>query len=240
MQWIHSSKTHIGLVRKANQDDLGTLAEQGIFIVADGMGGHAGGGIASQTAISSLLEYYKQAGNNSYSTASMAQAIHHAHQSVLTKSFQDPELYEMGTTLLVMHLQGQTALLGHVGDSRIYLYRNQKLVQLTRDHSLRQEQLDAKIITEEQAKNFPYKNIITRTIGISPTTRPDIQEIVLAKNDIFLLCTDGLHGELSDSKISSIMAQHPNDMNKLTNVLVESALESGGKDNVTVLCLLIS
>lgn len=228
--------TDIGRTRSSNQDFLGNKKEENLFLVADGMGGHVGGERASHLAVDTILDKYRpgeeKKKNFQQIKKSLEQAIQSANAAIFEESLQDHERQQMGTTIVALVLHGGQAVLAHVGDSRIYRLRNSKLEQLTVDHSLVQEQIKAGIIREEDSKNHRMKNVITRALGIEKEVEVDMKSVRVQEGDLFLLCSDGLHGMISDEDILQILLSEP-DLERCGRSLIESANENGGKDNVT-------
>ena len=228
-----------GRVRKENQDFCGVSQDESLFIVADGMGGADGGEIASQTAVNSFLDFFHNS-NLDLNDEVIKTSFYEAHQKLSEKAEKYPTLFGMGTTIVITQLINSQAILSHVGDSRIYLYRNNKLELLTKDHSLRQEHLDEKRISDEEFEAHPLKNIITRFIGPAKFFEPDIKKINLKESDIILLCSDGLSNEVTDQKIEDIITQNTSDIEKISKKLIQTANNNGGCDNSTLIIIQIN
>jgi PPM family protein phosphatase len=225
------SATDIGKVRANNQDQL--LVAEPLFAVADGMGGHAAGEVASLTAVEAL----RQAFNRDRSRAGLVAAAEQANRAVWDRARDDSSLRGMGTTLVAMALvavDGEDRLvIINVGDSRLYLLRQGEFEQLTSDHSLVQELVDVGEITEDEAAIHPQRNVLTRALGVDPNVVIDELEILPVKGDRYLLCSDGLPREVADSQMASILRRltNPSDVAK---ELVAEARAHGGNDNITV------
>ena len=225
----------VGRVRTANEDyfeahkgDFGEL-----IIVCDGMGGHKGGALASRLAVDVIKKHFSSLKKGYDPKAELIRAFTEADRQLREKSKDDPELKEMGSTAVTLLITGGVAYTAHVGDSRIYMIRNGQIHQLTKDHSLVQQLMDAGILNSEQAKNHPNKNVITKTLGADKPYQPDVSEsIVLFKGDKYVLCSDGLTGYLEENEIRDIAAALP--PQEACIKLVNSANERGGKDNITV------
>lgn len=229
----------IGLVRQNNEDVWAELPEpQYFYMLADGMGGHQAGEVAAREAIDNLCKLIKEnLKGNQITLAEAFQIIHEAISSVnatiyhMAKSKSD--LRGMGTTLCCLHIHPDGVIFAHVGDSRIYRYRNHELIQLTQDHSLLRELMDLGQINEHQATDFLYKNIITKAIGTEPYVEPSIHIADLFKDDIYLICSDGLSDLLSIQEIASIIKENQGSF-EAVNELVACAKDKGGLDNITV------
>jgi protein phosphatase len=225
------SATDVGLVRTANQDRA--LESDGLFAVADGMGGHVGGETAAQTAIDAFRATF--AGHQS--ADAMADAVRRANLAVWEASRAQTELRGMGTTLTAVALvtaDGTDDLtVVNVGDSRAYLYQDGELSQLTADHSLVEEMVRSGELTAEEASVHPQRHILTRALGIEPDVEVDVWHVPPHVGDRVLLCSDGLINEVGDDQIATILGQHP-DPNEAAQALVQQARDAGGNDNITV------
>jgi PPM family protein phosphatase len=221
------AKTDKGLKRESNQDSFLVNKDLGLFIVADGMGGHSGGEVASSLAVKAAEEVVMRLSGRSPREV-LDQAYVEASRRIYDKAAQTRELYGMGTTMVMGLLRGSTFYIANVGDSRSYLFRNPHLWQVTEDHSLMNEQLRAGLITDEQTKTFLGKNVITRSVGYERDVVCDLQV-----GDTFMFCSDGLSGMVSDGKISDIFKDFPS--HQWADRLIEGALAGGGEDNVTTL-----
>ena len=231
-------QTHIGLVRENNQDALeyGTLNDTAQYaVVCDGMGGANGGNIASKIAVevigSRIRDGYRDNPNPGSPEHMLTSAMATANIGVFDRAQKEPELSGMGTTVVAIITCGHTAYISHVGDSRLYLYRDGNLSQVTRDHSVVQELIESGQITEEEARSHPRKNYITRAIGVVDEEYGEYDELELAAGDRLLLCTDGLTNEVAHADIGHLLAL-PAD--EAAQSLIRSALDHGGKDNITV------
>jgi serine/threonine protein phosphatase PrpC len=225
------SATDVGKVRTNNQDQL--LVAEPLFAVADGMGGHAAGEVASLTAIEAL----RQAFNRDRTSTGLVAAAEEANRVVWDRALADPTLRGMGTTLVAMALvevDGEERLaVINIGDSRLYLLRQGELEQLTSDHSLVQELVDVGEISEAEAEVHPQRNVLTRALGVDPGVVVDDLEILPVKGDRYLLCSDGLPREVSDDQIASILRRLTNPRD-VARELVAQARAHGGNDNITV------
>ncbi len=212
------------------------IPDRGIFIVADGMGGHAAGEVASEMAVRGIsrdLGSLKEASLDE-SVARMTSAIRAANAAVFERTLIEHDKRGMGTTATVLVLQGNRYLIGHVGDSRGYLLRDGVLHQLTKDHSYVQEQVDAGYLTPEQARTHPYSNVITRCVGASGDVVPDVFSGTCRPGDVFLLASDGLTGMVEDDALAAILMT-PAAPERWVERMVAEANRRGGLDNITAI-----
>jgi protein phosphatase len=225
-----------GIKRESNEDMSGVSAEHGVYVVCDGMGGAAAGEIASSLAVKEMLRLLGNRDGSAPLEEAVEKAIQTANEAIYFHAEENPQLNGMGTTLVGMAIEGRRVLVFNVGDSRCYLLRNGKLKQISQDHSLVEEQVRMGHLTEEEAQRSPLRNVITRALGTQPSVEPDLFPVMAEPGDIFLLCSDGLTGEVPDAQIESLLAAEV----PLTEVcanLVEAANLAGGHDNIT--CLLV-
>lgn len=223
---IFGSRTDVGCVRERNEDSLAVSPP--LFAVADGMGGHAAGDVASELAVKVLMK-------NAPTTADvdmLGEAVIKANHAVINEALR-AELAGMGTTMTACVIEGTHLAIAHVGDSRAYLLHHGKLQQLTRDHSLVADMVEAGRLTEEEARVHPNRSIITRAIGSDPNMQPDLYEITASPGDRLLLCSDGLYSMVENSRIQSQLARI-RDPQRCASALVNDAISAGGLDNVTV------
>jgi len=242
--YVVSSRTDIGLLRQYNEDSLYVcgleldITALGLLMgVADGMGGHNGGDVASQLAVRTLNTYYEANGGAGETPAlleRLIRVVEEANRAIYNVSSENEGLCGMGTTLTSVCLRGDEALIAHVGDSRAYLFRDGVLTQLTEDHSLVAQAVREGILTPEQAARHPQRNIITRALGTKDTVEVDSLVIKVQKGDLLLCSSDGLHGFVEDPEISEILARSSDCLDDVTDDLIKGALEKGGPDNVTV------
>ena len=242
MKLEFASLSHIGQIRQRNEDAVGRFEpadekqrrEKGlIFVVADGMGGHRGGDIASKLAVETIIQAYYES-DETDPTPALDRAFSRANRAILERSMADVDLFGMGTTCTTMLVAGDTAYFAHVGDSRAYLLRDGKLQQLSEDHSLVSEMVKSGMLSNEDAQRHPKRNVITRSLGTNEDLTTDFPETPfrIQAGDTFLLCSDGLTSMVPDSAIENILAaNNPEDG---CSLLVDRANQEGGKDNVTV------
>jgi serine/threonine protein phosphatase PrpC len=232
--------THIGNVRNINEDKF-YIGEPYLFIIADGMGGHKAGEIASSNAVDfikdMLLDDLKNDGIDKLDMPDrIVEAVIGANKHVYNKSLTDKELLGMGTTIVCMVIYENKAYIANVGDSRLYIIRNNSIVQITHDHSYVAELLKAGNITEEEAIHHSKKNLITRAVGYQEHVEVDIQITEIFESDILLMCTDGITNMISDLEVMEIIKSN-DDINKNCNYIVEEANRRGGFDNSTLIII---
>lgn len=223
--------THPGLIRQHNEDNYLIDEEQGLWVVADGMGGHACGEVASQIVVDLIRDKIS-------SGSTLQEAVASAHHIVLIAADQRMGLPGMGSTVVAARIHDTHYEIAWVGDSRAYLWEQGKLKQLSRDHSYVQQMLDAGAISQSEAIVHPHRNIITQAIGADDLDQVDvgILKAPIYKGQLLLLCSDGLTDELQDATIASVLAGPDNEQDKV-NQLLHQALSEGGKDNVTILLI---
>jgi protein phosphatase len=226
--------TDRGRLRRANEDYFVMRPEAGAFIVCDGMGGAAAGETASHLAADTAAAALAKARPGS---AAIREAVRLANSAVYERAQQDRRLEGMGTTLVALSLAGKTAWVGHVGDSRCYRWRAGALQRLTQDHSLVEEQIRVGRMTREQARRSPMQNVITRAVGTRAEVVADVQELELQRDDLFLIASDGLTRELTDTAIAAILETAASDLQAACAALVAAANAAGGRDNIT--CVLV-
>jgi PPM family protein phosphatase len=237
--------TDPGPVRENNEDNFFVDEDAGLFVVADGMGGHAAGEVASRVAVDTIRELL-QGGIDPDETRLDRQmldpadvlrerlryAMNQASARIRREAQLNPAYAGMGTTVAVLLIEGNQAHVAHVGDSRIYLMREGVLSRLTRDHTVVQQEIDAGRLTPELARQVPHRNYLTQSVGYHGPVEPDTATRPLQSGDVFILCSDGLTDPLDDPRIADILRQtHPSD---LAETLVNQAVAGGGEDNITV------
>ena len=228
-----AARTSTGRVRSSNEDSYGYRADRGIFVVCDGMGGAAGGEVASRMTVQKILE--RMTSDSVDSPEALHEAIADANRAVLDCAERDPGLYGMGTTLVALMLHPPSAVIAHAGDSRCYLFRDGQLTRCTQDHSLVDEQLRLGTMTREEAERSPFRSVITRAVGTQKSVMEEAVEIDVKPGDVFLLCSDGLTREVTEETIAEVLGAEK-DLDTAAKRLVDAANENGGRDNVT--CLL--
>lgn len=246
-----TARTDPGPVREHNEDAFLVDVENGVFLVADGMGGHAAGEVASAIAIDTVAEVllYAEDPEETRLEASLEEpaavvlermryAMNQASMRIRQEAARNPQQSGMGTTLVALIIEGGTAYLAHVGDSRIYLFRDGKLELLTRDHTVVQQEIDAGRLTPELARIVPHKNMLTQSVGCHGPVEPDTSHQPVKAGDLFVLCSDGLTDPLDDRALEQIIGGKPSD--QLAEELTQQALENGTEDNVTVVVVAVS
>jgi PPM family protein phosphatase len=223
-----------GRSRRANEDFFVMVPEAGAFVVCDGMGGAAAGETASHLAAEAAAAALTTAKR---SAGAIREAVRLANSAVYERARRDRRLEGMGTTLVALSLSGNTAWVGHVGDSRCYRWRSGTLERLTQDHSLVEEQIRIGRMTREQARRSPMQNVITRAVGTRTEVVADVQEFQLQHDDVFLLASDGLTRELTDVAIAGILRADGSDLDAACANLIAAANAAGGRDNIT--CVLV-
>ncbi len=242
----HAGFTHVGMKRDHNEDAYVIDPEQGLYIVADGMGGHNSGEIASKMAIETVVNFFRATNADNEVTwpykydRSMDEAENRLTVSAklansrIWEMSQRNDLYRgMGTTLVLLHVCNDLTYLVNVGDSRAYLFRDGKLVQQTEDHSLLNDYLKSGRITPAEAETFPHKNVIIRALGIKKEVQVDIFRIPPRRSDVFLMCSDGLSDMVPTDVLEDILLTTP-DIRTASKLLVREANQRGGNDNITV------
>ncbi len=229
-----AASTHVGLRRRVNEDRYALAPDLGLYLVADGMGGHTAGQVASQLAAESSLRAVEtlQAGSVSLSEK-LRHAVDFANREIYSQARMQPELAGMGTTLVCLLAHEGRAALAHVGDSRAYLIRSGRIRQLTDDHSLVGELLRRREISEDAAREHPHRHVLTRALGVRKSVEPDLAEISPQPGDQFVMCSDGLTNHLLDEEIAAAVSSD-GDLQAACEALVDLANRRGGEDNTTV------
>jgi len=249
MKIRYAAKTDVGMKRTHNEDYFSLIEDEQLFIVADGMGGHASGEVASKMAAETISEFYQRTKDEeatwpfkmdrslSYIENRLVCSIKLANLRIFETSCRDIRYKGMGTTIVAVLVCGDKAYVGHVGDSRCYRVRAAGIEQLTRDHSLLEDYKEAKPdMTEEEERNFPHKNVITRALGMRETVQVDIRGHQIEDGDTYVLCSDGLSGMVTDPQIGEIVTK-ASTLERSVAELVDSANRAGGTDNITTLLL---
>ncbi len=244
-----SGMTDVGMARKHNEDCYEIDREHWLYVVADGMGGHSHGEVASRIAVDSIREFIRNDGPTDEAAprfteeisvrdhaSKLKNAVRSAHDSVLKAIHQDTALQGMGTTVVGFLVKDGIAALAHVGDSRAYRLRDDTFEVLTQDHTWVHEQVVAGYLTEDQARTHPLKNVVTRALGSEKEVMVDLQEINLQVGDIYLICSDGLTTMMEDRDIEE-MVRKGDPLDDTCKALIDEANQRGGLDNVTVILL---
>ena len=252
MRVTFAGTTDVGLKRTHNEDAFLLLPEEHLFCVADGMGGHASGEVAARIAVEEMAEFFRLTGRDedatwpypedparSYDENRLLTGVKLANLRIFERAASDQRLRGMGTTIVALSFprSGDGVLVGHVGDSRAYLLRGGALRQLTEDHSLLNDYKKSRALTPEEIQAFPHKNVIVRALGMRDAVEVDVQRVPVEPGDVFVLCSDGLSGMVTDERIAELVRGHPKDLRGAAQALVDGANEGGGQDNVT--CVLV-
>jgi len=243
-----SARTDVGMKRDHNEDSFLVNEDIGLYVVCDGMGGHAGGETASRLAVQTIEKELisaklriddpfsaKASLPESPLAGALREAVEGACAAVFRSSRANPELAGMGTTCISLLVQGEHAIVGHVGDSRAYLVRDGQVWQLSEDHSLVNEQVRAGLLTEEEAKHSRLKNIITRSVGFEEDVLVDVVGVETRSGDKFLLCSDGLSNLIDNDEIRDALVQ--TELDQVPEMLIQLANSRGGDDNITVIAV---
>ena len=235
-------RSDVGRSREINEDCAFADPDMGLAILADGMGGHLAGEVASDIAVKTLVAGVTvalHAGNAEGQEESiksiLSRCIGEANQTILARASEDMNLKGMGTTIVVALSQGDSVHIAHVGDSRAYVFREGTLRQITRDHSLVAEMVEAGDITEREARLHRLRSILTRTLGHEDIVQADVQSVSWESKDCLLLCSDGLTNMVEDRKIGKILGRYGRNLEGACEELVRAANSGGGKDNITVI-----
>lgn len=250
MKILSQAVSDVGRKRKGNEDSLFVNDEQRLYVVADGMGGHAAGEVASRIAVDAINEFVcATAGdeeitwpfgldeNISYDGNRLKTAVRFANRKVIEATRERAEYEGMATTVAAVLVDGDTANVAHVGDSRVYLYRDDALTLLTSDHSWVNEQLHNGTLSADQARHHPFRNVVTRALGGRTDLVVEMQAHKMRGGDLLLVCSDGLTTMLADDEIAAVVQEAQGDVVRTSEGLVAEANARGGEDNITVLVL---
>ena len=242
MELVVAARSDVGMIRAGNEDSFHSYSDDtgGIFIVADGMGGHAAGEVASEMAVEILRDQLSSLRDLHDRNAAdkVMNALRGANLAIYNRTVTETDKQGMGTTASVLIVSGRRYLIGQVGDSRIYLLRDGALRQLTKDHSYVQEQVDAGFLTPEQARYHPYSNVITRCVGASDDVDPDTFAGEAREGDMFLVASDGLTGMVDDRRLHQLLSARA-EPQRIVDSLIAEANGRGGLDNITAILVLV-
>jgi protein phosphatase len=231
----------VGHCRESNEDNYFFDTSLGLYAVADGMGGHAAGEVASRLAVEALEEIIRRNGGIGDSAQEAAEklqsAVGEANRRICDSITSNAEQRGMGTTVVALIVAGDRIIVGHVGDSRAYMLRDGRLERLTSDHSWVCEQVKAGLLTDDDAQRHPMRNIVTRALGSRTEVSADVSEQPVRPGDVYMLCSDGLNAMLYDEQIQQMLVEHGSDPEASARALVEAANAHGGEDNTTVIVL---
>ncbi len=238
MQLSVAAGTDVGRIRAGNEDSLYADAdpERGLFIVADGMGGHAAGEVASEMAVQIVARDLAPVRDLSGTDPllQMADALRNANRAIYERTIVEADKQGMGTTASCLLMGNGRWIIGHIGDSRVYLLREGVFRQVTKDHSYVQEQVDAGFLTPEQARYHPYSNVITRCVGANASVEADVLHGELKNGDLYLVASDGLTGMVEDPQLKKILETRTNP-GQMVNSMITEANRRGGLDNITAI-----
>src|SRR3990172_1767853 len=234
--------TDPGRVREQNEDNIAMAPEAGLVVVADGMGGHQAGEVASRLAVETIQRHVvntlagaEAASDGNIEVMVVRDAIQRANQAIYEHARENPDYAGMGSTVVVTLFYGDKLCVGHVGDSRLYRFRDTILEQVTEDHSVVQELVSRGLVTAEEARQSIGKNLVTRALGVDPDVEADISEYDVYDDDIYLLCSDGVNDVLADGDIEMMLTEHGRNLETTARHMVDIANERGGPDNISVI-----
>ena len=246
MEITAAGDTNVGVKRSRNEDNLLKMPEENLFAVADGMGGHSSGEVASQIAVEGIANFfkatrqdeditwpYKMDKNRPYDENRFIMSVKLANLRIFEASQREARYRGMGTTIAGINFVEGDALIAHVGDSRVYRVRNKQMTQITEDHSLLNDYIKAKKLTPDEIANFPHKNVIVRALGMKETVLVDLSRHTLQAGDIYISCSDGLSGMVTDEELLEVI-NSTTDLQEAVTTLINKANEAGGVDNITV------
>lgn len=237
-----SGLTDPGRMREQNEDNIAMAPEAGLVVVADGMGGHRAGEVASRLAVDAIQRHVVNTlaepgttSNGSIEVALVRDAIQRANQAIHEHARANPDYAGMGSTVVAALFYGDKLCVGHVGDSRLYRFRDTILEQVTEDHSVVQELVSRGLVTAEEARLTVGKNLVTRALGIDPDVEADVSEHDVYDDDVYLLCSDGVNDVLADGDIEMMLTEHGRNLEVTARHMVDIANERGGPDNISVI-----
>lgn len=232
--WTILARTDTGLVRENNEDNFALAPESGLAVLADGMGGHAAGEVASRLAVDILMQRLPAHLGELPAPQALLQAFAEANSAVFTAATHDPACAGMGTTAVTALFAPTTVHLAHVGDSRAYRLRAGRLECLTEDHTVAQQWVARGALSPDTARHSPYRHVLTLALGTEATVQPTLREEATQPADLYLLCSDGLTDMLADAAIEHLLIEHQRDLARAAERLIEAANAAGGADNITV------
>ncbi|MBI5522293.1 MAG: Stp1/IreP family PP2C-type Ser/Thr phosphatase [Desulfarculus sp.] len=239
MQLSYAGASDVGRVREENQDAIGLphhpLSGDGVplFVLADGMGGRQGGGLASRMAVATLQEHFARDESRD-PRQTLRKGVQKASLAILQKAEDEPQLQGMGTTIVALAIRDGLAVVANVGDSRAYIFRGGRLRQITEDHSLVAQQVRQGLLSLQEAKSSPLRHIITKAAGAMPNVEPDVFHEHLEDGDILLMCSDGLHGPVEEAQIAKVLSSRQ-PLTDQVGELLKQANQAGGPDNISVI-----
>lgn len=232
--------THIGMIRSNNEDAFGVYPDLSLYVVADGLGGHAGGEIASRIAVEAIRDNISSGFEKPAEMEdNLRETIKGANTLINRLAKKEQDLHGMGTTVVVAKIEGTWAIVAHVGDSRAYLVRGDGFTQVTKDHTVVEEYVRLGLLTPQDAQYHPYRHVLSRALGISGDVEVDVADIQIQSGDTIILCTDGLTNMVPDKEIFNTVSELRPSPRKITETLIARANQNGGIDNITVIAICI-
>lgn len=242
MRIVTSGMSDVGCVRASNEDSFGLFHSLDLFVVADGMGGHAAGEVASKMVVDQIESYFRKTAETVSSEGPqdnkerLSKAISYANLQIFKTGTADPKLNGMGTTVVALFTNQEESIVGFVGDSRLYLLRDNTIEQLTHDHSMVNDYVKKGLLTPEAAEHHPQKHVLSRAMGTGPEVAVEVSSRTPQIGDTYLLCSDGLSNKLSSADMCQIV-EESEDLDAASKNLIQKAIQAGGEDNITVLLL---
>ena len=256
MKLLAAGATNVGMKRTHNEDNLVQVPEENLFIVADGMGGHACGEVASEIAVGTVASFFRSTSEQDeitwpfkekrglkYEENRLATGIKLANREIFEAAQTDARKRGMGTTIVAALFSTEGIYTGHCGDSRAYRFRDGEIELITDDHSLLNDYLKTHTLTPEEIENFPHKNVIVRALGMKDHIDVEVNRLEPSLGDLYMLCSDGLSGMIKDEEMNQMIQgylsneERANDVEGMCHALIDKANENGGNDNITVLCI---
>ena len=233
--------TDTGQTRHHNEDSIGWDIDRNLIVLADGMGGHSAGDVASNMAVDGILQAYRLPTSSTVSeVAGIVELIDHINGDIFRRAQENPDCARMGTTLVMACLVDRQVTVAHIGDSRVYRWRSGEIEQLTEDHSLVSQLIEQGAMSKDDAENSRYKHVITRALGAKPSCDADIKQYSAMVDDVYLMCSDGLSNKISDEVMSKTLDESDRDWRRAAQVLVDLANQAGGEDNISVVLAVVT
>ncbi|MBN1944576.1 MAG: Stp1/IreP family PP2C-type Ser/Thr phosphatase [Bradymonadales bacterium] len=247
MRIRYAGNTNVGMKRSHNEDSLYLMPSMNLYLVADGMGGHSSGEVASQMAVEAIAQFFQETSEDDeitwpfkmdkdkeYQENRLITGIKLANRRIFESAQSQPRYKGMGTTVVAVYFANGGSYVAHVGDSRVYRIRRDTITQITEDHSLLNDYIKMKELTPEEIENFPHKNVIVRALGMKETVQVDTQFEIPQNGDIYLLCSDGLSGMVDSNNLLRLVLEANQDLEMACQKVIDEANRNGGTDNITV------